>query len=389
MQQLYENKTNWRSGRIAPAGYTDIPALVKLARRARNGTVNFDWSFSEAQVRSLREAVHEWGHRVTGRYLMFDARVLAAINGALDEPRSVFVLRERSNAPAVEMDVQAEKQGDVVRLFGIAPFDVVVGYGFAGFGVDPSTSARLLPSVSERLRSGIVGLGWDFELLKDEQFRPVVCALYGISPGAGPQPPSSQEPPRKFALEFVGPFTVMPSADLPNLFDHPVSKASGIYVWTMPDTNGDVIRYVGQTSRGFGERISEHLTGMLNGQYAIPDLEAERRGVKQNAWSPDHGSLRWPASLPHFLAQYAELAPKIGLAIRQLRFHFAAVQGDAPSLNDLERTLGHYLKQHTEQSVQLGIAGVRLPGRIPGQRGLVLSVTSQSSIAGLPAEVDG
>lgn len=72
--------TRWRDQPIVPNDYEDVPALVKLARRARGLVVEFDWAFSRDDLQRLRRAVYEWGSGVRGAYRCFDARVPAAIN---------------------------------------------------------------------------------------------------------------------------------------------------------------------------------------------------------------------------------------------------------------------------------------------------------------------
>ena len=86
--------TAWRDEPLLPGKDDDLATLVRKARAARGRTVGFDWRLSPEELRCLRQAVHHWGSTVRGRYKLFDARVLAAINAALDEPDSAYVLVE-------------------------------------------------------------------------------------------------------------------------------------------------------------------------------------------------------------------------------------------------------------------------------------------------------
>ena len=72
--------TTWRDAPVQPDRYDDLAQLLFLARRARNRMVEFDWGFSEDELRRLRAAAHYWGSPTVGRYKAFDARVIAAVN---------------------------------------------------------------------------------------------------------------------------------------------------------------------------------------------------------------------------------------------------------------------------------------------------------------------
>jgi hypothetical protein len=56
--------------------------------------VEFTWVFSAPDLANWREVVFKWGNAVVGRYRCFGARLLAAINCALDEPTSQYQLAE-------------------------------------------------------------------------------------------------------------------------------------------------------------------------------------------------------------------------------------------------------------------------------------------------------
>jgi hypothetical protein len=132
------NTTRWRESPVVPERYDDVALLVKVARNARGRIVSFDWGFSPADLLGLRRAVYEWGCRFAGRYKCFDARVLAAINSALGDTNSVFVLNEPNNISPPDAEVVCTRVGDLFRLQGHAPFDIVFGYGGAGVGQEPA-----------------------------------------------------------------------------------------------------------------------------------------------------------------------------------------------------------------------------------------------------------
>ena len=175
--------TRWCDEPISPEGYEDVATLVRMARKARGRIVEFDWAFTPDDLRRLRRAVFEWGSEVVGRYKCFDARVLAAINGALGETDSPFVLNEPQNKQETDCKVSCVVDGDFCRLQGHAPFDIVFGYGGAGVEEDPTGS--ISPTARDTLANAVGMLGWDLLRLQENRYQPVVHALYGLPLGYG------------------------------------------------------------------------------------------------------------------------------------------------------------------------------------------------------------
>ena len=136
--------------------------------------------------------MYEWGSAVVGRSKCFDARVLAGINDAIGEANSIFVLTEPKYSQGMPCEASCVAEGEVFRLRGHAPFDIIFGYGSAGVGQNP-WSAHLGPTAQATLANAVALLGWDLRRLQEEGFRPVRNVLYGFPVGHGlkdpPRPP--------------------------------------------------------------------------------------------------------------------------------------------------------------------------------------------------------
>jgi hypothetical protein len=159
VMKLSASITRWRGEPHSPAGYNDVVKLVALARKARNRTVEFEWSFGLEALRELREAIFAWSSTVVGRYRCFDARVLAAINKALDEHDNIYVLREPKNARHMDCKVSCSRDGDGFCLSGHAPFDVVFGY--AHNSLTSIAATRSTPAFCSTLVKAGHDLGWN------------------------------------------------------------------------------------------------------------------------------------------------------------------------------------------------------------------------------------
>lgn len=380
--------TSWRDAPVRPDRYDDLAQLVSLARRARQRMVEFDWGFSDEELRRLRAAVHYWGSPTVGRYKGFDARVIAAINQALGEPNSVHQLKEPSNMRGLDARVQCVRDSDGYRLQGNATFDIVFGYGFQGAEPRPDVAARLGQDVRDRLTMSVQTLGWDLERLRS--LPSVVAALYGFTPAnVVTNPPLSLEPPITLDLVFQGPFTLTQQPGLRCMFTDPTAKKIGIYLWTVQREGLDHVTYVGQTRRSFGQRTAEHVRSMLSGEYAVQDPNTLHSSNPTLLWRAE-GDARWPATLPSFIEKLPDLAGQITTMLQTVRVHVAALNDDTQLLNRLEGAIGRHFAKHPEQEIghYFG-AGIKLPAQIPGEKALSIRIRSEVEIAGLCEVIAG
>jgi hypothetical protein len=383
--------TAWRDPPVVP-NYDDLRQFVALARQARNRVVEFDWSFTEDELRRLRVAVHHWGSSVVGRYRVFDARLLAAINAALGEPQSAHWLKEPVKLQGLDYVVAGVRDAGGFRLTGQATFDILFGYGFPGFEPRPEVVARAGQDLLDRFTASVAGLGWDLQRLTQERYRPVVWAIYGMTyrPDAHTSPTVSSEPPREVQLDFQGPFALTEQPGVRCLFADPVARKVGIYLWTVPVDGREFVTYVGQTRRMFGQRMGEHVREMLCGAYDVHDADALRRGEPALLWRADEGALRWPATLPAFVQRLAELAPGIQAYLEAMRVHVAPLDADVHLLCQVEGALGRYFRGHEDAEIRRRFSpGIRLPGVVAGERGVRVRVRCEGAVEGVGGQIAG
>jgi len=365
--------------------------MVKLARKARSRTVEFEWSFAPNELRQLRDAVFNWGSPVTGRYKCFDARVLAAINNALGEPDSALVLHEPVNTRSLDITVSCSRPGESYCLSGHASFDLVLGYGISAVNDNPETRVRLGASASDVIARSVEQLGWNLRQMTTDAFRPVTNALYGLPVAHGTHDTDSNGSETEggdideVALHFHGPFSALEGQGLRCLFTDSISASSGIYLWTVDIDDVSRIWYVGQTRRSFARRTGEHIAAYLAGQYPTPNTEFLARGEHRLFQPAPSDGKMWPNTLPSFLGDYEARAPHLLALMKILRFHVAPVEGDFHLHNRLEGALGRHFKTHDDASVMRFFdQGIQLPARIPFDSPLRALITSDAPIAGLP-----
>lgn len=381
------SSTHWRDKPIVPEDYEDVPGVIRMARQARGRIVEFDWAFARDDLVRLRRAVYEWGSEVVGRYKCFDAQVLAAINDALGETDTIFVLNEPKNSEGVDCKASCVGDGDSFRLRGHAPFDIVFGYGSAGVEQNSEVSARLGPTLQEKLANAVGMLGWDLRRLQEKRFRPVKNVLYGLrvdydiqemEPAAGPA--------TDVHVHFHGPFSAAGEGGYRCLFTDEIAERVGVYLWTINVGGEERVWYVGQTERGFGTRTAEHLAGSLSGAYTTYDAAALSRGENRLAEAAVVG--RWPETLPSFLGNYERLTPNIIGVIRLVNIHVAPLADDEHLYNRVEGAIGRHYKAHPDPELRDFLTpGLRLPAAVPGDKPIHLVLSSDVPIAGLPQHI--
>lgn len=315
--------SHWRDEPIVLKNYEDIAGLVRVARTARDRIVEFDWFFKREDLLCLRRAVYEWGSPVVGRYKCFDARVLAAINEAIHETSTIYVLTEPVSSRLTDSRVLCAGDSDSYRLQGHASFDVVFAYGSAG--IDPSLTGSMHLSATARtiLADSVGMLGWDLRCLQEERFRPVRNALYGLPLNYGQYAlESTRGPELSVSVDFSGPYSAFDEGDCRCLFKQDeMANRSGVYLWTIEVDGEERPWYVGQTRRTFAQRMGEHIAGFLSGEYLTYDPVALKTGKHVLANGAINGM--WPKTIPTILQNYETLAPRIVELLRLMKFHLA------------------------------------------------------------------
>lgn len=258
----------WQGEPITPPANADVGELVTVARKARERIVDFDWVFSADELRRFRRAVYEWGSGVSGRHRSFGARMLASINEALGEV--AHVLSAPKSAAEPNSHVECTTEGEIFRLQGHAPFDIVFGYASAALRDD---------SLADTLAAAVGMLGWDLRRLQQPQWKPVTNVIYGLAPGYGVDQSALETGPAVNApVHFHGPFSALDGGAHRCLFEAEISSRSGVYIWTIEVSGEHKPWYVGQTRRGFGRRTGEHLRSFLCGEYPVCDPHALASG---------------------------------------------------------------------------------------------------------------
>lgn len=85
-------------------------------------------------------------------------------------------------------------------------------------------------------------------------------------------------------VPFEGPFSWQGLPGAPSIFESSVGRASGIYLWTVPQDGYELIYYVGETGRTFATRMQEHYKEHAAGFYHLNDADALTQGRRELVW---------------------------------------------------------------------------------------------------------
>jgi hypothetical protein len=382
------SSARWRDEPIIPDIY-DPAILIPLAREARNRLVEFDWPFNQEDLMDVRRSVFEWGCEVRGRYKCFASRTLTAINAAIGETNSAFVLSEPKNGQGTQCQVNCVATEGVFRLRGYATFDIVFGYSVAGLGQHP-WSSYLGPTARNTIINGFNKLGWDLPRLQTNEFIRVRNTLYNFPVNYGTQPlPPSKSAGKTIEVHFQGPFSAHDNLDHPCLFTNKLAECKGVYLWTLEVNGMPQVWYVGQTRRNFGQRIAEHLEAYLSGRNKVYDIEELAKGVYRLPIEASEGGA-WPNTMPFFLKNHRIIAENVTALIKLSKFHLAPLDNPDPGLdayNQVEGLIGRYFKAHPNPDLrEFFLPGLKFPA-VPYGHAPRLKLSAQTPIAGFPSEL--
>ena len=122
---------------------------------------------------------------------------------------------------------------------------------------------------------------------------------------------------KEINLNIKGPFSLFGNSDFDYFFNSPFIKDKGIYLWTVPYNNSELVYYVGETGRNFEIRMTEHIQNYLSGEYGINEPEQLKKGKRVRIWE---GTWRGE-KVENFLSKYEEFIPKIFELLKLYRFY--------------------------------------------------------------------
>jgi hypothetical protein len=181
-------------------------------------------------------------------------------------------------------------------------------------------------------------------------------------------------------LHFSGPFGWIQRDGVPSIFNATEGKGKGLYLWTVDGPGGELVYYVGETSRSFAQRHIEHLKEHLAGAYHLFEPEATLQGKKVDVWPGIYGSPSRP-SVEAWLDHYPQFAATAAKLARVYRFFLADAAWDARLRHRVEAAISTALREsdHNFQD-----DNVRYRPRRSDELELEVEIGCSSRLLGLP-----
>lgn len=189
-------------------------------------------------------------------------------------------------------------------------------------------------------------------------------------------------------LSFTRPYAWFCQRGVPGIEDAPEASGSGIYLWTVEASVGELVYYVGETGRSFVARIQEHLVQQLCGMYHIYDPESFKQGVKQALWAGSYGRTREPSGVAGFVDLLPAMAPSLAGFVRLMRFRLAALDVDRRLRERIEAAIALHLKSQRDPIGSFQDDGVRYRPRKHDEVPVGVSFRLDGSVLGLPASLE-
>lgn len=192
--------------------------------------------------------------------------------------------------------------------------------------------------------------------------------------------------PSCLTIEFSGPFSWPGAPDAPSLFESELKMQGGIYLWTVPLSDGHLVYYVGETGRSFEVRMLEHFREHAACRYALYSPPEFARGEKILLW-PGRYNKSNRKSLAECVAQCPILASKIAEVTYLYRFFLAPLACDHRLRKRAEAEIARCLYAAPGVVGDFQDKGIRYDPRLPSEHHVRCTVSSSLPLMGMPVEV--
>ncbi|MFZ5453263.1 MAG: hypothetical protein ACOZF2_15500 [Thermodesulfobacteriota bacterium] len=190
-----------------------------------------------------------------------------------------------------------------------------------------------------------------------------------------------------FVLKFEGPFGLTRTSKH-LLFDHPVSKEPGLYLWTIPYSGGGyLVTYVGETSTSFWQRIKDHLIQTVGGNYRICDPDLLVRGEAKVLWN---GLWRKGTrdKMPEYLERLEEFVPVMLKLLQNEIVFVAPFRSERRLRQRLEGAIAKHIKSQPAPMSSVLPSDVRYYHRRVDEAPIMVTIEGHCHVHGLPRELE-
>lgn len=187
-------------------------------------------------------------------------------------------------------------------------------------------------------------------------------------------------------LKLEGPLSWPGLQGAPSIFESELGRASGIYLWTVPQGAYELIYYVGETGRSFATRMQEHYKEHAAGFYHLNEVDGLMQGRREMVWPGLwHAGRRATPSL--CVQQLLKLAPVIDALNQTYRFYVSPVECPTRLRRRIEAAIVRELVALPPPAGTFQEEGIRYHGRKPNEEPITCRLLNGDKLKGLPCEL--
>lgn len=184
-------------------------------------------------------------------------------------------------------------------------------------------------------------------------------------------------------VSFTGPFAWPGTPDTRSVFDAAEANKPGLYLWTVPLSDGNLIYYVGETGRSFSRRLRQHYEELVSARYHVYSAAEFARGEKLALW-PGRWDVTDRKSDEECKANCARLSNQIKEMMLALRLLLAPLACDKRTRQRIEAAIAQPLYSVPGKVGAFQDRGVRYDPRLPDEQPIACVVGSPVPILGVP-----
>jgi hypothetical protein len=182
---------------------------------------------------------------------------------------------------------------------------------------------------------------------------------------------------------FAGPFSWFGESGCPCVYDVNEALKAGIYLWTVPLSDGHLIYYVGETGRSFEIRLRQHYEELVNARYHVYSAAEFALGEKLALW-PGRWDVEDRKSDDECRANHSHLCAQIREMMGVLRFFLAPLSADKRTRQRIEAAIARALYEAPGLVGTFQDQGVRYWPRMPNEEPMEFVVSAPVRFLGLP-----
>lgn len=198
----------------------------------------------------------------------------------------------------------------------------------------------------------------------------------------------SEAGPDQLTLKWHGPFSWTGKTCL-SIYDCDMAEGQGIYLWTVPTSDREMIYYVGQTGTAFARRQYEHLCAYGTGSYNILDPYALARGEKRELYLGFNYRQPYWRNGREFVERASVLLPAIAGIMEVIRFWFCPIETDRRTRERIEGAIIQLLDDIAEPGIHLQDKGMHRVLRDKASESPIhIAFADVSMFRGLPQQIE-